>query len=73
MPRDREYLPRGLTAEEKRDPRLRAKLARCIRAVEKKSCPASAKKDGKYIYSAGCTVNPVAVCRASILHKRTRK
>jgi hypothetical protein len=68
--RKRKYLPYGLTAKEKRDPVLRKKLSRCIRSVEKKSCPVSAKrKDGTYDYGK-CEVNPVAVCRASIKKRR---
>lgn len=61
----RKYLPHRLTKEEKADPKLRKKLASCIKAVEKKSCPKSAKKNGKYDYKK-CLYNPVAVCRASI-------
>jgi len=63
--RKRKYLPYGLTKKEKKDPVLRRKLARCIKSVEKKSCPKSAKKKGKYDYRK-CTANPVAVCRASL-------
>ncbi len=49
---------------------MREKLSRCIRAVEKKSCPPSAKgSDGKYDYSK-CRYNPAAVCRASVFRKR---
>ena len=70
MPRGkRQYLPSHLTKGEKADPRVRAKLSRCIRAVEKKSCPPSAKKGSKYVYSL-CKYNPVAVCRRSILKKQ---
>lgn len=65
MPKKRKYLPYGLTEAEKADPKLRKKLARCIRKVEKKACPASAKKKGKYDYRK-CLANPVAVCRVSI-------
>jgi len=62
----REYLPYGLTEEEKANPELLRKLSSCIRDVEKKSCPESAVgPDGKFDYSK-CDVNPVAVCRASI-------
>ena len=62
----REYLPHGLTEEEKADPVLLKKLSSCIEDVEKKSCPESAlKPDGKYDYSK-CEVNPVAACRSSI-------
>jgi hypothetical protein len=68
--RRREYLPYGLTAKEKKDPVLRRKLSRCIRSVEKTSCPVSAKrKDGSYNYRK-CEVNPVAVCRESLRKKR---
>jgi len=76
MPRGkREYLPHGLTAKEKKDPKLRRKLSKCIRNVEVKSCPSSAKnKDGTYNY-AKCRVNPVATCRSSIegANKNKRK
>lgn len=61
----REYRPHGLTEEEKANPELLKKLSSCIEDVEKKSCPESAKKEGKIDYSQ-CSVNPVAVCRASI-------
>jgi len=62
----RKYLPRGLTKAEKRSPTLRKKLARCIRKVEKSSCPKSAKrKDGTFNYSR-CRANPVAVCRSRL-------
>lgn len=62
----REYLPYGLTEEEKSDPELLRKLSSCIEKVEKKSCPESAlKPDGKYDYEK-CSVNPVAVCRVSV-------
>lgn len=44
------YLPHGLTACERQYPSVQDKLARCIKAVEKK----------------GQVENPVAVCRASI-------
>jgi len=68
MPK-RKYLPKGLTKAEKRSPALRKKLARCIKAVEKSSCPKSAKrKDGTFDYSR-CRANPAAVCR-SMLKKR---
>jgi len=66
MPRRRRYLPYGLTAREKRSPKLRKKLSRCIKKVEKTSCPKSARrKDGTYNYKR-CKANPVAVCRASL-------
>jgi len=66
MPRRRRYLPSGLTAREKRSPKLRRKLSRCIKKVEKKSCPKKAlRKDGTYNYKL-CKANPVAVCRASL-------
>jgi len=68
--RKRKYLPYGLTKKEESDPKLRKKLASCIRKVEKRACPKSAKKGGKYDYKR-CMVNPVAVCRASI--EKTRK
>ena len=62
----RRYLPYALTKREKADPKLRRKLARCIRDVEKASCPKSARKrDGTFDYKK-CSVNPVAVCRASL-------
>jgi len=61
----RRYLPSGLTPSEKRSPSLQSRLSRCIKAVEKKSCPASAKHEGKYDYSK-CRYNPVAVCRSSV-------
>lgn len=61
----RAYLPYGLTEEEKSDPVLLKKLSSCIEDVEKKSCPESAKSEGKIDYSK-CSVNPVATCRASI-------
>lgn len=69
MPKGRRYLPYGLTEREKRSPSLRRKIASCIRQVEKKVCPKSAKKNGKYNYKK-CSYSPVAVCRASILRKR---
>jgi hypothetical protein len=65
MPKGRKYLPYGLTEAERLDPRLRRKLSRCIRALEKKSCPKSAKHGQKYDYKK-CRYNPVAVCRRSI-------
>jgi len=65
----RRYLPRGLTAAEKKSPGVRAKLSRCIKAVEEKSCPSSAKAKGKYDYKK-CRYNPVSVCRNSILGRR---
>ncbi len=66
MPKRRRYLPSALTDREKRSPRLRIKLARCIKSVEIKQCPKKAlRKDGTYNYAA-CKVNPVAVCRASL-------
>jgi len=61
----RKYLPRGLTKIEKRSPALRKKLARCIKAVEKSSCPKSAKRAGRFDYKK-CAVNPVAVCRSRL-------
>jgi len=66
MVRRRRYLPYALTAREKRSPKLRRKLSRCIKKVEKAQCPKRAlRKDGTYNY-AYCKVNPVAVCRASL-------
>jgi hypothetical protein len=65
MPRGRAYLPYGLTKKEKRNKKLRRKLSKCIRAVEKKSCPKSAKHGRKYNYKK-CKYNPVAVCRESV-------
>ena len=66
MPKRRRYLPYALTAREKRDPKLRRKLARCIKKVEKAQCPKKAlRKDGTYNYDR-CKVNPVAVCRAQL-------
>lgn len=61
----RKYLPSGLTVTERRSPALRGKLSRCIRAVERSACPASAKRGSRYDYSR-CRVNPAAVCRASL-------
>jgi len=66
----RTYLPRGLTKAERRSPTLRRKLSRCIRKVEKSSCPKFAKrKDGTFDYKK-CRANPVAVCRAMLKKKR---
>ena len=66
MVRRRRYLPYGLTAREKRSPKLRKKLARCIKKVEIAQCPKRAlRKDGTYNYKK-CTANPVAVCRAAL-------
>jgi len=66
MPRRRRYLPYALTKKEKRSPKLRRKLARCIKKVEKTACPPSAKrKDGTFDYKK-CVANPVAVCRAAL-------
>lgn len=59
----RKYLPYGLTKTEKKNPKLRRKLASCIRQVENKVCPKSAMKKGDY---SKCAYNPVAVCRASL-------
>jgi hypothetical protein len=70
MPRGRAYLPYGLTELERKNPRLKKKLSRCIRKVERKSCPKKARKrDGSFDYSK-CMVNPVAVCRASLKKKK---
>ena len=63
--RKREYLPYGLTKEERKNKTLKRKLQRCIKKVEKSACPISAKKKGKYDYKK-CRYNPVAVCRASL-------
>ena len=68
MPKGRRYLPFGLTAAEKRSPSLKRKLSSCIRSVEKRACPKRAKKDEKFDYSK-CEVNPVKVCRASLMRK----
>uniref|UniRef100_A0A6M3LVV0 Uncharacterized protein n=1 Tax=viral metagenome TaxID=1070528 RepID=A0A6M3LVV0_9ZZZZ len=66
MPKRRKYLPYALTAREKRSPKLRRKLSRCIKKVEKAQCPKRAlRKDGTYNY-ARCKVNPVAICRATL-------
>lgn len=66
MPKGRKYLPYGLTKKEKRSPKLRRKLSSCIKKVEKKACPKSAKrKDGTYDYEK-CMANPVRVCRVSV-------
>jgi len=66
MPKRRRYLPYALTAREKRSPKLRRKLARCIKKVEKAQCPKKAlRKDGTYNYAL-CPVNPVAICRSSL-------
>lgn len=66
----RKYLPRYLTAAEKRSPKRRKELSSCIRQVEKSSCPKSAKrKDGTYDYKK-CRANPVAVCRASLKKRK---
>lgn len=65
----RRYLPYALTAREKRSPKLRRKLSRCIKKVEKTACPRSARRpDGTYDYRK-CTANPVAVCRAALAPK----
>lgn len=68
----RKYLPYGLTKKEKKDPKTRKKLISCIRKVEKRACPKSAKKGRKYDYKK-CMVNPVAVCRASIEKPKKKK
>jgi len=73
MPKSRKFLPMGLTEKERKDPQFRAKLSRCIRAVEKKVCPISAKKDGKYDYQLCKKGNPVAICRASLSRSKKRK
>jgi len=66
MPKRRRYLPYALTKREKRSPKLRRLLSRCIKKVEKTQCPKRAlRKDGTYNYDL-CKVNPVAVCRASL-------
>jgi len=72
MPGKRKYLPYRLTKEEKRSASLRRKLSRCIRKVEKKSCPKSAKKNGRYDYKK-CYVNPVAICRAAVKKSKRKK
>jgi len=70
--RHREYLPSHLTQSEKRSPKKLKKLSSCIKKVEKKSCPKSARKsNGKYDYGK-CRVNPAAVCRASVFGKKKR-
>lgn len=70
--RKRKYLPYGLTEREMESAELRHKLSSCIRKVEKKACPKSAKKkSGKYDYSR-CKYSPVAVCRASIEGQRRK-
>ena len=66
MPKGRAYLPLHLTKAERRSPKLQAKLSRCIRAVEKKVCPKSAKKAGRYDYTKCKKGNPVRICRASL-------
>jgi len=66
MPKRRRYLPYALTKREKRSPKLRRLLSRCIKKVEKAQCPKKAlRKDGTYNYAL-CKVNPVAVCRAQL-------
>ena len=66
MPKRRRYLPYALTKREKRSPKLRGKLSRCIKSVEIAQCPKRAlRKDGTYNYKL-CDVNPVAVCRAQL-------
>jgi len=66
MVRRRRYLPYALTKREKRSPKLRRLLSRCIKKVEKAQCPKRAlRKDGTYNYDL-CKVNPVAICRASL-------
>ena len=66
MPGKRAYLPSGLTAKEKRNPKLKRKLSHCVKKVEKQACPKSSKRsDGKYDYKK-CRYNPVAVCRAAL-------
>lgn len=74
MPRGkRKYLPYGLTKRERRSPVMLKRLSRCIKAVEKKSCPRSAlRKDGTYNYRR-CAVNPVSICRSSVEKKKSRK
>ena len=66
----RKYLPYGLSSLERRSPTIRRKLASCIRQVELKVCPKSAKKHGKYDYSKCKKGNPVAICRHAVLGKR---
>ena len=62
----RKYLPKHLTLREKRSPKLRIKLARCIKKVEIAQCTKKAlRKDGTYEYKL-CKVNPVAICRSSL-------
>ncbi len=66
MVRRRRYLPYALTAREERSPKLRRKLSRCIKKVEKAQCPKRAlRKDGTYNYNL-CKVNPIAICRAQL-------
>lgn len=52
-PKKRKYLPHGLTKCEKKHPKVRHKLARCIKKLEPKE-------------RAGEIRSAVAVCRASI-------
>ncbi len=59
-PRTRRFLPHGLTAEEKASPKLRRKLARCIKKTEVRCCGSPTTDYAK------CSCNPVAVCRASV-------
>lgn len=59
-PRSRAYLPRGLTECERSHPTVRKKLASCIKQAEIKCCGETTTD------YAGCTCNPVAVCRAAV-------
>ena len=69
MPKRRRYLPFALTKREKRSPKLRRLLSRCIKSVEIEQCPKKAlRKDGTYKYDL-CKVNPVAICRSSLARK----
>ena len=64
----RQYLPHGLTVEEKSSKALQHKLSSCINQVEQKCCDGHTTilyHDGKADYSQ-CTCNPVAVCRAQL-------
>jgi hypothetical protein len=70
--RHRKYLPKYLTSREKHSPKKLRKLKSCIKKVEKKACPKSARKHGKINYSK-CRVNPVAVCRAAVMGKRRKR
>ena len=64
MPKNRKYLPYGLTKEEKENPKLLKLLRKCIKKVEIKQCPLGFENYDE------CKVNPVAVCRASLEKKK---